>query len=51
MPMQDDIDNRYAEMTDSSRSFRQVRHASTDTRWNRVKPDPETNPNVAFDYE
>jgi hypothetical protein len=39
----------YADMTDSSRSSRLALHGSTEVRSDRVKPDPETNPQAAFD--
>lgn len=52
MPMQyETTADTYAEMTDSSRSSRLALHGSTEVRWDRVKPDLETNPQAAFDHK
>jgi hypothetical protein len=48
MRKQDDFAaDAYAEITNSSRSFRQARPANSDIRRGRVRPDPETNPKDA----
>lgn len=49
MPTVEDLIAAYEEATDSTRHLLRVRDDAR--QWQRVKPDPETHPEAAFDHD